>query len=412
MADTARADVQGAVEPLPDRALRRVTLVLCVSQITTWGVLFYAFPVLVTPIAEEEGWSLTTMMAGFTAAQVTAALLGLRVGRHLDRRGPRAAMAVGSAVGVAAILGFAAAPTLWWFLAAWALAGTAMSATLYPPAFAAVTHWGGDRRLGALTAITLVGGLASTVYAPLAAVLEQAGDWRTAYLVLAVPLALTVPLHWYGLGHPWTRTTAEPAATDDPPASDRDPLLRTPTFLLLVLAMTMAGLAIYAGVVNLVPLLAEDGLSIQVGAVALGIGGVGQVAGRLAYAPTLGRLGPDTRLVTVLAVTGALTLALAAVPRPLPLLFAIAFLAGTARGAFTLIQATAVSDRWGTSGYGARSGVLSGGVGLAAAGAPWLGAVAATTLGGYDAAFVVLAVSAFVAVGVVAGSPAQTSLRR
>lgn len=412
MADPAPAGVLSTVAPLPDRALRRVTLVLCISQITTWGVLFYAFPVLATRIAEEEGWSLTTMMAGFTAAQVTAALLGIRVGRHLDRRGPRAAMTAGSAVGVAAILGFAAAPTLAWFLAAWALAGTAMSATLYPPAFAAVTHWGGDRRLGALTAITLVGGLASTVYAPLAAVLERAGDWRSAYLLLAIPLALTIPLHWCGLGHPWTRTPAQPSATHASPAGGRDSLLRTPTFVLLVLAMTMAGLAIYAGVVNLVPLLAEDGLSIQVGAVALGIGGVGQVAGRLAYASTLGRLGPDARLVVVLAVTGALTLALAAVPRPLPLLFTVAFLAGTARGAFTLIQATAVSDRWGTSGYGARSGILSGGVGLAAAGAPWLGAVAATTLGGYDAAFVVLAVTAFAATGVVAGTRRPARLRR
>ena len=67
------------------------------------------------------------------------------------------------------------------------------------------------------------------------------------------------------------------------------------------------------------------------------------------------------------------------------------------RGAFTLIQATAVTDRWGTASYGARSAVLSGGVHLAAATAPWLGALAAVALGGYQAAFVVLALCALFA---------------
>jgi hypothetical protein len=48
---------------LPSPTLRRVTLVLCLTQIVSWGVLFYAFPVLAPTIAETEGWSLTSLMA-------------------------------------------------------------------------------------------------------------------------------------------------------------------------------------------------------------------------------------------------------------------------------------------------------------------------------------------------------------
>ena len=81
-------------------ALRRVTVVLCITQIVAWGVLFYAFPVLAPTIAETEGWSLTTLMAAFTGTQILAALAGIWVGRHLDRRGPRVLMTVGSALGV------------------------------------------------------------------------------------------------------------------------------------------------------------------------------------------------------------------------------------------------------------------------------------------------------------------------
>ena len=56
-----------------------------------------------------------------------------------------------------------------------------MAGTLYPPAFAALTHWGGARRVRALTTLTLVAGLASTVFAPLASALDDVLGWRQAY---------------------------------------------------------------------------------------------------------------------------------------------------------------------------------------------------------------------------------------
>jgi len=385
-------------EELPEPALRRVTIVLCITQIVAWGVLFYAFPVLAPSIAETEGWSLTSLMAAFTGTQVLAALAGLWVGRHLDHHGPRLLMTLGSALGVLAVLSLAVAPSLPWFVAACAIAGTAMAATLYPPAFAALTHWGGAHRVRALTAVTLVGGLASTVFAPLTAVLESAGSWRSAYAVLAAPLAVTVALHWLGLRAPWTPTLATaPYKTERGEPRRRDPVLRDRQFVTVLAAMTLAGFAIYAALINLVPLLVESGFSTQQAAVVLAVGGIGQVAGRIAYAPVLGRTTPDTKVTVVLLVTTATTLGLAAAPDPLLVLCAISVVAGTARGAFTLIQATAVTDRWGTASYGARSGVLSGGVHLAAATAPWLGALAAAVLGGYQPAFVLLAGCAFLA---------------
>ena len=57
------------------------------------------------------------------------------------------------------------------FVAGWLLAGVAMAGTLYPPAFAALTRWWGRRRVTALTALTLLAGLSSTVFAPLTATL-------------------------------------------------------------------------------------------------------------------------------------------------------------------------------------------------------------------------------------------------
>ena len=65
------------------------------------------------------------------------------------------------------------------------------------------------------------------------------------------------------------------------------------------------------------------------------------------------------RGVVVLALTAAATALLAVVPGPAALLIAAAMLAGAARGVFTLLQATAISDRWGAAHYGRLNGLLS-----------------------------------------------------
>ncbi|GHE81073.1 hypothetical protein GCM10017786_09220 [Amycolatopsis deserti] len=62
---------------------------MTVTEITSWGVLYYAFPVLATDIAKATGWSPTWITAGSSAGQLVAALTGIPVGRWLDRHGPR-----------------------------------------------------------------------------------------------------------------------------------------------------------------------------------------------------------------------------------------------------------------------------------------------------------------------------------
>jgi MFS family permease len=169
--------------------------------------------------------------------------------------------------------------------------------------------------------------------------------------------------------------------------------------------MTLGGFCVYAVVVNLVPLLTQHGLSTTEAAVALGIGGAGQVAGRLFYGPLLTRFSPRTRTVATLAAASITTLALAVVHEPVALVGALSFAAGIARGIFTLIQATAVSDRWGTQDFGARNGILSGAVLAAAAFAPWAGALLASALGGFAWAFVVLAIGCLLATALVRPHP-------
>jgi hypothetical protein len=68
--------------------LRLVLVVLCVTEITSWGVLYHAFPVLSSAIAAGTGWSLSALTAAFSVSQILAALVGVVVGRLLDRHVP------------------------------------------------------------------------------------------------------------------------------------------------------------------------------------------------------------------------------------------------------------------------------------------------------------------------------------
>ena len=60
MTETTTAPQTGAL----DRAgLRRVLATLCLTEITSWGILCYAFPVLSVAISRESGWSASVIVA-------------------------------------------------------------------------------------------------------------------------------------------------------------------------------------------------------------------------------------------------------------------------------------------------------------------------------------------------------------
>jgi MFS family permease len=309
-------------------------------------------------------------------------------------------MTAGSLLAVPAVLVIATATSLAAFYAGWVLAGVAMAGVLYPPAFAALTHWAGERRVGALTTLTLVAGLASTVFAPLSSELDDRLGWRGAYLTLLVVLVIfTVPLHWWGLRKPWRSTAGHEAHVDASAAvaAEARTVARSRPFMLLAAAMALTSLSIFAVVVNLVPMLEEQGMSRNLAAVALGLGGVGQVTGRLGYAWFAARTTVSARTVTVILAVAAATAALALAPAFTLLLIGLGMLVGLARGIYTLIQATAITDRWGPSAYGTLNGLLTAPSLVASASAPFVGAALAQLLGSYSSAFLVLAGLAVVA---------------
>ncbi|MEU9396973.1 MFS transporter [Streptomyces sp. NPDC048324] len=380
---------RGAATGTGDRPRPRAALpALCATQIVSWGIVYYAFPVLNPQITATTGWPAGATTAAFSLGLVVSALAGIRVGRILDRRGPLIVMTIGSVLGVVSLLIVAAAPNMPVFIAGWVLAGLAMASTFYQPAFAALTRWWAPDHVRALTIVTLAGGLASTVFAPLTAALADQLSWRHAYLVLAGILAvITIPTHALALRAPWPDAPTSPAHT----ASEAAGIRRSRTFLLLAIAFTLSGFAMYAVVVALVPLLLERGYTTSQAAWALGIGGAGQTLGRTLYAALARRTTATARTTILIALGGLTTAAFAAVPGPYALLVTVSVVAGMVRGNLTLLQATAITDRWGTTHYGRLSGLLAAPATTAAALAPFAGAALSAPVGGYPHLFGLLA---------------------
>jgi MFS family permease len=368
---------------------------LSVGQVVSWGILYYALIVAAPAIADDTGWSLVTVTAAFSGGLVVSALAGVVVGRLLDQRGPRVVMTSGALIGTVGLVVVALAPDPLVFAAGWALCGLAQSAVLYQAAFTVITRRHGERRQTPLTIVTLAGGLASTLFAPVTALLLGVLDWRGTFLVLAATLAvITVPLHWFSLERSWEHL---PMHHGDAPAHTVSGVIRTRRFWFLEVTMIVLAVSMLSATLAAVPLFTEKGLTFELAALGLGLIGAGQVIGRLLFLVRPQHAPPWVLLCAVAALAAVSLGALAVVPGPAWLLIVLGVVAGAVRGAFTLVQASAVADRWGTRNYGAINGTFAAPITIASALAPAIGPAVAVGAGSFAAMVAVMAGAAVVA---------------
>lgn len=369
---------------------------LSIGQVISWGILYYALIVAAPAIADATGWGVATIMLSFSGGLIVSAVAGILVGRWLDDRGPRLIMTLGAMAGTIGLAIVSAAPNLLVFTLGWVVCGLAQAGVLYQVAFTVIARRHGDARRGAMTILTLAGGLASTVFAPAVAGLLSILDWRATFLVLAFALlVLTVPLHWVFLEDTWAPL---PPAHEGEAVHNVSTVIRTRQFWMLEASMIALAAALFGVTLAIIPLYMEKGLTYELAAWSLGLLGAGQVIGRLLYLV----IPHDTAPWRPLALTSALAALVLAlmgfVPGPPWLLIVIGVTAGAVRGAQTLVQGSAVADRWGTRNYGSINGVFAAPITAITALGPALGPVIAMAVGGYSAMAIILAGLAGVAV--------------
>ncbi len=347
----------------------RAVPVLGVTQILSWGTIFYT-PVLIVPlIAAERGWSISFAMGGFSIGLLAAGLIAPYVGRSIDRFGGHVVMTIGSLIGALGLVLIGHAADRVSYCAVWVVLGVAMAANLYDSAFATLGRIFGVGARAPITALTLAGGFASTVSWPTTHFLLEAIGWHGTYLVYAALLAfISAPLHAMAL--PRGRFEVDLVARSDAPPP---PAVLPPYGLPFILVAS--AFATYAFVpsglsAHLLAIFARTGIDsgtvVWIGA----LFGPAQVGARLiefAFGRNLHPLWVARFALSVLLCAFTM-LTLLGVSVPVAAAFALMF--GGANGLVTITRGAVPLALFGASGYGRLMGRLAGPFLLVQAAAP------------------------------------------
>jgi hypothetical protein len=325
--------------------------------------------------------------AAFTVSLFISGFLAPWAGRTVDQHGGRLVLSLGSAAGAVGMAVLAIASSAPMLFLGWCLNGIAMALGLYDVAFAAVYHARRDDARRVLTGVTLLAGLASTIFWPLSQHLERTLGLRPTLGLFAALLVVTIPLYQATL--PRARSgsaVARPAAPPPPAGAKR-------VVLLLSAVFATTGFATGALSAHLLGTLRE--LAVPAGQVAwiASLVGVFQVAGRIVELSLGSRLSPlATGLLSLIVLSGSFLLLLATGAAPgLAWVFAISY--GMSNGVLTIARATVPASLLGSDKIGSVLGNLARPSVVTRAIAPWAFA-AIVHVGGTVAGLGVLAAAA------------------
>ena len=329
---------------------------LGIAQIISWGSLFYAIGVLGTPMRTELGVTDLFLFTAFTGGLLVSGTIAPFMGRLIDRRGGRFVLSVGTLMGAAAMATLAAAPNAAVMVAGWLIAGAAMAACLYDPAFATLSQHTGPSYRKSVTALTLFGGFASTVFWPLSHLLLEAWGWRTTFAIYAgMHLFICLPIHQVMVPRHSAAVRAQAAAAGAQVSRG----FSDPRLFWFAASVAIATFIFGVIAVHLITLLTTAGLTqAQAVTVSMLVGPL-QVAGRVVEMTLSNRVRAVTvgifsfvlmllALVALIAVDG---FGVAAI------LFVVAY--GVGNGVLTIVKGTAPVELFGREGLGGLLGYVS-----------------------------------------------------
>ncbi|MBY0495251.1 MAG: MFS transporter [Cyanobacteria bacterium] len=361
------------------------------GQLVNWGVLFFAYGVLLVPLQSAFDAPRWLVAGAFSLGLLVSAIAAPAVGRLADRGQGPAVMQAGGLLAAGLLMLWAAVPTITATYLVWAALGLCMASILYEPVFAIVGRAFADPegRLRAIATVTVMGGLASTAFLPGTSALVTRLGWRGAVIALAIIIAVaTVIVSRFAFSDlAWSAQTIRDAITGSPDArDDSEPLPGLGRMVTIFVLSIVVNSAVSS---NLVASLIDRGLAPTFAATVAGSFGIMQLPGRvlLSHARITPQPVPLLLVSFALQIAGLLALI---VHGPIAMWIGVMVFAG-GTGLTTLARPNLVLHRYGPERAGYANGVIARGQQLArAAGA--VAAAAAGSAAGYAAVFAALAV--------------------
>jgi len=192
---TRLPDPAGAPGPSEPIAL----LCLGAGLFLGWSALFYLFGALLLPWELETALSKAELSLGLTAAILVSALMAPVFGRVIDDGHGRLLLGGGALVGALGLAGLSVSTGHKSFVLAWMVIGAGQGACLFESTFAFLARVMRQRARSAILLVGLIGGFATLLAYPGAAVLTELYGWRIAVGTFALMTAVIMaPLMYTG----------------------------------------------------------------------------------------------------------------------------------------------------------------------------------------------------------------------
>lgn len=373
-----------------------LVVALGLTTIISYGTTQYLFGVLVIPLGSTFGWGRASISGAYSLGLIISGLLGVPIGRLVDKRGARLLMTLGSALAGIALIGLAWVHTLWQFYGLWSgVLGLATALTLYPVSFTVVTNWFERRRGKVLAVLTLLGGLASPIFVPFAGWLLLHLGWRSTVIVLGLmQLCIALPIHGLVLRrhpedlgfspdgkHSFTLRPELPMF-----GSTLREVLRRPVFWTLTASLSLEMMGSTVVLVHQVPSLIDRGYDAVLAATLAGMLGLASLPGRYVFNIMSERVSPQ-RLLGISVAFQAVGVTVLIQATSVGWLVIYVALYGAAYGAIAPLRASVMADQFGRRAYGSITAVQGIPIAFCAALGPLAAGWLYDVLGGYAVAF-------------------------
>lgn len=323
----------------------------------------YSFGSFIAALQAEFGASRGSVSLVFAIAGCLYFGLGVVSGPMADRWGARGVTAVGMvlvALGMVAAGRAQSISQVYWAYGIGIGVGVGFS---YVPGLGVVQRWFLKRR-GFASGLAVSGiGVGTLLVPPLAAWLIDVLGWRQAYLalgggalvlgLLATGLMADDP-RAFGTGPDGDPATPSNAAAQGLTLREA---MRTPRFLTLYAACSVAAFGIFVPFVHLVPHALDQGVSAQRAVLLLGVVGVGSTLGRFFLGALADRFGRD-RFLMAMSLGVAAALALWTVSHGFAMLAVVAAVFGVFYGGWVAVIPAVTAEHFGGKHVGSIIGVL------------------------------------------------------
>jgi MFS family permease len=250
--------VPKSLVPKSRKSIARVLIVLAIGQIIGWGTVGL-LAVVGGQVAAELHMDISAVFAGSSIFYVLMGLCAPILAKPFIQFGARRVMIAGILIGAPGFVVLSLAHGPLQFFAAWALLGTAGSATLATAAYILLNEVAGREARRGIGAMMLATGLASSIFWPTTSLLSGAVGWRGTCLVYAGLLLLVcLPLNYFGLPRR-AKPTDEAIAAARPQSTS--PIVHRSIFLLILAALTLNAFVAFGLGAALIELLKAEGLS-------------------------------------------------------------------------------------------------------------------------------------------------------